>query len=284
MLIDTHAHLYWEDFQADFDEVIQRALEAGVIAIINIGVDPETSQKAAQLESSQIKFYSSIGLHPHEALRYTQGKLDLNVSIHKDITTLEEIYQKKPAKVILVGECGLDFLFNPDFLPSPFSAPQLKELQINLFQAQIDLAKKLGLPLSVHCRDDRSQNLKNCEVWNQVIEMTKDHRGIYHCYSGLPTTTQRIIEETSFLVSFAATLTYPKNDYLIEAVKILPLERIVLETDCPFLPPQSRRGTRNEPSTVREIAQKIAEIKEISVEKVAEQTTQNALKLLSLSI
>lgn len=301
MLIDTHAHLYWPDFQQDFGEVIERALIAGVGTIINIGVDPETSRKALRqaqgklAEIPGLKVYSSIGIHPHEALRYTQGKHSLpirstqgkpnsDVSIQKDITAIEEIYQQNTSKVAMVGECGLDFLFDPEFIPPEFSLEQLKQTQIELFQAQIDLAKKLNLPLSIHCRDDRSQNPQNTEAWDKVINMTKNLTGIYHCYSGLPTTTQRIIEETNFLVSFAATLTYPKNDYLIEAIKMLPLKRIVLETDCPFLPPQSKRGTRNEPTTVLEIAQKIAEIKGITVEEVAEQTTQNALKLLPLSI
>lgn len=281
MLIDTHAHLYWPEFQKDFDEVIKRAQEAGVGTIINIGVDPETSQKAAELESDKIKFYSSIGIHPHEAIKYLP---DSNVSIRKDIETIEGTYQQNRSKIIMIGECGLDFLFNPDFITPQSPVDQIKQTQIELLQAQIELAKKLNLPLSIHCRDDRSQDPENTEAWDKVINLTKDHFGIYHCYSGLPATTERIIKETNFLVSFAATLTYPRNDYLIEAVKTLPLERIVLETDCPFLPPQSKRGSRNEPATVLEIAQKIAEIKGISEEEVVEQTTQNALKLLGLNI
>lgn len=280
-LVDTHAHLYFPQFQDDLEEVINRAKEAGVGVIINIGVDPEASKNAAQLENNQIKLYSSVGIHPHNAKNYLTNS---NVSIQQDIKKLEKIYQSNAVKIVLIGECGLDFLFDPEFVPSTLSLEQLKQIQIDLFQAQIKLAKKLQLPLSVHCRDDRSQNPANAEAWNKVIEMTTDHFGIYHCYSGLLKTTERIIKETNFLVSFAATLTYPKNDYLIEAVKILPLERIVLETDCPFLPPQSKRGTRNEPITVTEVAQKIAEIKKISLEAVATQTTTNALKLFNIGI
>lgn len=280
-LVDTHAHLYWEDFQNDFDEVINRALRAGIETIINIGVDYKTSKKAVELENSKIKFYSSIGIHPHESKSYLQN---YNVSIRNDIMMIEKIYRENTLKVVMVGECGLDFQFNSEFIPPDSSIEQLKQIQLELFQAQIELAKKLGLPLSVHCRDDRSQNPQNSETWDQTINLTKNHFGIYHCYSGLPVITKRIIKDTNFLVSFSATLTYPRNDYLIEAVKMLPLERIVLETDCPFLPPQSKRGTRNEPATVLEIAEKIAEIKEIAVEEVAEQTTQNAYKLLHLRI
>lgn len=112
--------------------------------------------------------------------------------------------------------------------------------------------------------------------------MTKDHFGIYHCYSGFEQTTKRIIEETTFLISFAANITYPKNEYLRETAKILPLNKILLETDSPFLAPQSKRGQRNEPAAVSEIAQLIADLKGISLEEVVAQTTKNAVSFLSL--
>ncbi len=280
MLIDTHAHLYWEDYTQDFNEVIQRALDAGVTTIINVGVDVKLSKKAAALESEKIKFYSTIGIHPHDSINYS---LNTNVSIHQDIEKLEEIYQNSTGKVVAVGECGLDYFFDhPGLLPSPVSIAQAKDLQKQLFQAQIDLAKKLNLPLIVHCRDDRSNDPENSEAWDEVLEMIKDHPTILHCYSGLPKTTQKVLNMPSILVSFAGTITYPKNEYLREAAKLLPLEKIVLETDCPFLPPQSKRGTRNEPSAVLEIAQLIADIKGVSLDKVASQTTKNAQEILRL--
>lgn len=251
-LTDTHAHLYWDSFKEDFDEVIARALDAGVNTIINVGVDIEKSEIAAKLESDKVKFYSTIGIHPHEALRLTQGKLS------EELEKLEQIYKSNPKKVVAVGECGLDYLDVDE---------QTKQLQKELFQAQIDLAKKLNLPLIVHCR----------EAWDDTIEMTKDCFGIYHCYSGQPPVTQKALQ-TNFLISFAGNLTYPKNDYLREAVKLIPLNRIVLETDCPFLPPQSKRGQRNEPANVLEIAQLIADLKEVSLDEVASQTTANAAR------
>ncbi len=256
MLTDTHAHLYWDSYKEDFDEVIKRALDAGVNTIINVGVDVKTSQKALEqakkLKGLTVK--STIGIHPHESLRLAplaQGKL------------LEEIYRSAPEKVVAVGECGLDYKEVDE---------QTKNGQRKLFQAQIDLAKKLNLPLIVHCR----------EAWDETIEMTKDSFGIYHCYSGLSHTTSYILHNTNFLVSFAGNLTYPKNDYLREAVKTIPLERIVLETDCPFLPPQSKRGQRNEPSSVLEIAQAVAEIKGLTLEEVAKQTSLNVKQILRL--
>lgn len=274
MLIDTHTHLYWKEFKDDFDKVIKRSIAAGVTAVINVGVDVELSKKA--LEQVQGKLaniqnfsaYSTIGIHPHESLRLAQGKL------LEEIKELEQIYRSNPEKVVAVGECGLDYVG---------VAEQTKQLQRQLFQAQIDLAKKLNLPLIVHCRDDRSKNPQNTEAWDEVIEKTRDHFGIYHCYSGLPHTTSYILQSINFLVSFAGNLTYPKNDYLKEAVRTLPLEKIVLETDCPFLPPQSKRGQRNEPANVLAIAQFIADEKGISLKEISIQTTENVKQLLKLN-
>src|SRR5258708_15326728 len=153
------------------------------------------------------------------------------------------------------------------------SIDEAKQLQRNLLNAQIDLAKKLNLPLLLHVRDDRSENPNNTECWDEAIDLTKDHFGIYHCYSGLMPTTQNL--SPNFLASFAGNAAYPKNEYLRDAIKFLPMNKICLETDSPFLPPQSIRGKRNEPSSVKEIAQTIAEIKGVSLEEVANQTTAN---------
>lgn len=286
MLIDTHAHLYWESFEKDLDEVIQCSIESGVTTIINVGVDVELSKKALRQAQSELAnipgltAYSTVGIHPHEAVKYSSA-----VSIHEDIEQLEKLHQSKPDQIVAVGECGLDYFFdnNPDHNPSSLSIDEQKNLQKQLFQAQIDLAKKLHLPLIVHCRDDRSKDPNSSEAWNEVLKMISDHPTILHCYSGLDKTTQQVLNIPNTLVSFAATLTYPKNDYLREAAKIIPLDRIVLETDCPFLPPQSKRGQRNEPAAVKEIAQLVADIKGISFEQVAFQTTKNAISIFSLS-
>lgn len=285
MLVDTHAHLFWDSYTDDLDQVVQNASDAGVKTIVNVGVDLPLSQKASDMESpnSNVKFFSSIAIHPEEAVRYAEY-LNPNDEILEDTNKLADIYKSNPAKVVAVGECGLDFAyFNQEgYVPNGCTLDQAKELQIQLFQSQIDLAKKLQLPLLIHCRDDREENPENTECWDMVIDMTKNHFGIYHCYSGLPQTTKRVLAETNFLFSFAGNITYKKNEYLREAIKIIPLERIVLETDCPFLPPQSIRGKRNEPSSVQEIAELIAEIKGLSFEEVANQTTQNAQKILEL--
>lgn len=292
MLTDTHAHLFWDSYKNDIKDVIKRAIEAGVSSAINVGVDVKLSKTATEQAKKEsrpdFKIYSSIGIHLEEVLRLAalaQDKLlSLDLSIQKDIEELEKIYLENKETVIAVGECGLDFAyFNREgYLPEGLSLEQAKDLQRKLFQAQINLSKKLSLPLLIHCRDDRTKNPQNTECWDEVVELTKDYKGIYHCYSGLLSTISFLLLTDNFLVSFAGNLTYPKNDYLKEAVRILPLERIILETDCPFLPPQSIRGQRNEPSSGKEIAQLIAEIKGISFEDVAEQTSENVKKLFGI--
>lgn len=283
MLTDTHSHLFWDTYKEDYGQVISRAIKAGVNSAVNVGVDIETSQKAAELESGNpgMKFYSSIGIHPHEASKYSDKSRESKDKLDRDIEALEKIYRQNPEKVIGVGECGLDSLFNPRYAPNGETLEELMELQRKLFKAQIDLAKKLALPILIHCRDDRGQNPENTECWDEVLKMTAGHYGILHCYSGLMPTTIKALE-TNFMFSFAGNLTYPKNNYLEEAVRIIPLERIVLETDCPFLPPQSIRGQRNEPSSVKEIAEFIAKIKGASFEEVAKTTSENCMKLFKL--
>lgn len=299
MLIDTHAHLYWDSFKDDLDEVVKRSVEAGVTTIINVGTDTETSQLALkqieELEQKGLTVYSSIGIHPHDAHKYSNNT---DESIQKDIDRLEEIYHSKnPSthsistqgrpessrrtthsarsgpRVIAVGECGLDFNFtNPDYIPSSLSTEQLKDLQRKLLTAHVELAKKLNLPLIIHCRDG----------WDEIFDYISGWKGVLHCFSGDLEISKKALN-TNFLISFAGPITYPKNEVLREVAKFLPLEKIVLETDSPFLPPQSKRGQRNEPSSVREIAQLLAELKNTSLENIAFQTTKNAQTIFGLT-
>lgn len=269
-LIDTHAHLYWESFKHDLEDVVSRSKEAGITVIINSGVDLEKSQEAILISKKVttlgIKSFAIIGIHPHDAVGYSSL-----AAIQTDIEKLEQIYHANKDIIVGIGECGLDYLENKNF-----------QKQQELFQAQIDLAKKLNLPLVIHCRDDRSQDPNNSEAWNKAIAMAGDHLTILHCYSGLLPTTNHIINTNNFIVSFAGNITYPKNDYLKEAARILPIEKIILETDSPFLAPQSKRGKRNEPSAVLEIAQTIAEIKGLSLAEVARKTSENGKRLFKI--
>lgn len=273
-LVDTHAHLYWDLYNDDLDQVIKRALEASVTTIINVGVDVQLSKKALEqvtevlTKFSGLKVHSTIGIHPHESIKYSDV-----VSIHNDIDKLEELYLSAPDQIVAVGECGLDFVGVDD---------KQKKMQTILFKAQIDLAKKLNLPLIVHCRDDRAQNPETTEAWDQTLSMIENQKAVLHCYSGFDKTTQKALLSPNLLFSFAATITYPKNEYLRKTAKILPLEKFVLETDCPFLPPQSKRGQRNEPAAVLEIAQLIADLKGVSLEEVAAKTTANTSAIFNI--
>ncbi len=277
MLIDTHTHLYWDEYLADLDEVVSRANQAQIDTVVTIGVDLTSSQKAADFTHPNLKVYSSIGIHPHEAKKY-QNSVELDQAI-KDIET---IYQNHPQKVIAVGECGLDFFFHPESEEhlAKLSTNQIKDLQRQLLHAQTALAKKLNLPLIIHCRNGNDPITEN--AWAEVFDIISDHYGILHCYSGDEIITQKALN-SRFLVSFAANITYPKNQYLRDAAIQLPLSKIVLETDCPFLSPQKTRGQRNEPASVLLIAQLISELKSVPLEQVIDQTTTNFHQLLTAS-
>lgn len=203
MLVDTHAHLFWDSFKEDLDEVIKRSIDSGVTTIINVGTSLETSQIALNqikdLEEKGLTTYSSIGIHPHDAYKHTDTQ-----KLKEDIDKLEKIYISNPKNVIAVGECGLDFNFaNPDYIPSSLSIDKLKDLQKKLFLSQIKLAQKLNLPLLIHCRD----------AWSEIFEFIKDERGILHCFSGDLEIVEKALK-TDFLISFPATITYPKNEIL----------------------------------------------------------------------
>lgn len=269
-MIDSHTHLYWDSFQLDFDAILDRAAQAGVDTIINIGTSLKTSTIAAGQKSDKVQIYSTIGIHPHEWEKYITNPF---VSIHDDIESLRGVYQINRSKVAAVGECGLDYHFqhNPGDKPSTLPISQVKQIQRQLFRAQVDLAKDLNLPVVVHCRD----------AWDEILNYLDGCQGVLHCYSGNLEDTKRVLS-TPLYVSYAANITYPKNDILRETIKIVPLERILIETDAPFLAPQSIRGQRNEPAYVLEVAKKLAEIKGLSATEVAKHTAENTHLLFGL--
>lgn len=270
MLIDTHAHLTWDSFKPDLQEVVERAKKAGVTHVINIGVDMKSSKKAAQLKYPGIKCYSTIGLHPHEV-----SKLINNVSIHQNIEALEQLYQTSSGKVVAVGECGLDYHFenNPDYIPSSLPQDEQIKLQEKLFLAQIALAKKLNLPLIIHCRD----------AWNDILlPELQGVTGVFHSFTGNADQAKKILD-LGYYLGFSCIVTYPKNDYLREIIKSIPIDKILTETDCPFLPPQTKRGQRNEPANVAEVVKVIAEMKQISYEEAAQTIIENAKRLFKLT-
>ncbi len=246
--VDTHVHLHFPDFQSDFDQVIERARESGVKFFINVGTDSESSRQAIAIAERFDFVYATVGIHPHDV---------------KGVTP-EEMYQladlAKHPKVVAIGEVGLDFYRNL----SP------EDVQRKIIIQFFEIAKHAGLPLVLHIR----------EAYEAMIELLKAHfeppiRAVSHCFSG----TQKIMEELvelGLFISFAGPLTYKKNDSLREAARACPEERILIETDAPFLAPQAHRGKRNEPAFMIETARWMAELRGISVEKLGKIILRNS--------
>ncbi len=267
MLIDTHCHLDFKDFDKDRDEAVKRAYDAGVQKIINVGCDMESSRRSIALAEKYDFIYASVGLHPHEANSQLLKQLS---KPHSDSWNELEKLAEHP-KVKAIGECGLEYY------GVRCQVLGVKEKQKNIFKKQIELAIKLNKPLIIHCRD----------AHNDVLDILKSYflgrksklNGVIHFFSGAPRQAREYLG-MGFMISFTGVITFSR-DY-DEVVQSAPLEKILIETDTPFVAPIPYRGKRNEPSYVIEVAKKIAEIKNIPLEKVAEQTSENALKIFSL--
>ena len=251
-LVDTHCHLDFPEFDLDRDEVIQRAKNQGIAYIINIGSSLRGSKKSLELAKNYDFIYATCGIHPHEA-----DKVDAKTKIE-----LKEL--AKEDKVVAIGEIGLDYYRN-------YSK---EENQLSLFRSLINLAKDLNLPLVIHNRQAESDTL-------QILKEAMPIRAVVHCFSG----DEKFLEECldlGFFISFTCNIGYKKAENLRRLAKLLPLTRLLLETDAPYLPPETLRGKRNEPMYVKHLAREIATIKEISIEEVAKITTENAKTFFKL--
>ncbi len=255
MLIDSHAHLEMPEFRRDLTEVIQRAKASGIDYIFTVGTEKKDWNRALEIAHSHPSVYSILGVHPHNAKEIDE----------ETYPTLRKLCADD--KVRAYGEIGLDFYRN--------LSPQ--DVQLNRFREQIQLAKELGLPIVVH---DREAHQETLEILKS--EKAEDSGGIIHCFSGDYHMAQECIE-MGFYISVPGTVTFKNTGGFQEIIKRLPLESLLIETDAPFLAPVPFRGKRNEPSYVRYTAQKVAEIKKVSIEKVAEVTTENALRVYRLS-
>jgi TatD DNase family protein len=252
MLIDTHCHLDFPQFDRDRDQVIRRAKSSGVDYIINIGSSLEGSRKSLELSRQYDSVYAAVGIHPHEADNFTKQEEDSIRALAKE------------EKVVAIGEIGLDYYKN-------YSKA---ENQRALFLSLIGLAKELNLALVVHTRQAEAETLK-------ILKDTMPVRATVHCFSGDEAFLKECLN-LGFFISFTCNITYKKAENLRRLVKIAPLERLMLETDAPYLPPEGFRGKRNEPLYVKSLAAEMARIKEISVEEVARATTHNAKTFFSL--
>lgn len=251
MLVDSHAHLEMKDFDKDRDRVIARALAAGVSHIITVATTIPDAQKALNIAQKNESVYVAIGIHPHEVKDISEGDYD----------ELRSLTQEK--KVVAFGEIGLDFYRNH----SP------REIQLSRFRELLRLGKDLGLPIILHDRDAHAEILKILQE-----EGNGQWKGVFHCFSGDYEMARKILR-MGFLISIPGTITFKKSTTQQEVVRRIPLEKILLETDCPYLAPAPFRGKRNEPAYIRNTAARVASLKGLSFEDVARITSLN-VKLL----
>ncbi|MBI5284636.1 MAG: TatD family hydrolase [Chloroflexi bacterium] len=262
-LIDTHSHIQDAEFDADRDEVIKRARQAGVELILALGVDAANSRLAVALAERHERVLAAAGVHPHDARDTNEAQLD----------ELEELAQHP--RVAMVGEIGLDYYRNL----SP------RDQQLRVLRRQLATAGRVGKPVAVHAREAHEDMMPLLEQWSRDMGgRLPDGRplGVLHYFSGDAGQARRYIER-GFVISAHTSVTHPKAALLHEVVRATPIEHLVVETDSPYGAPQRYRGQRNEPAYVAEAVEKIAELKGMTAAEVAEATTRNALRLLDVS-
>ena len=263
VLVDSHTHIDMRLYNRDRDQVLERARGAGVAAVVDVGCDLDSSRAAIRLAAQYSEVFAALGFHPHSAAKMRDS----------DLERLSELAQHP--KVVAIGEIGLDFYRNL----SP------REVQVEAFKKQLALARRLRLPVIVHCRDAQEEVLSILTEWAYGaggVGGAKEPLGVLHCFSGDRELSQRYIE-MGFLLSIAGPITYPSS-YAMEIAHHISLDKLLIETDCPFLTPQPYRGKRNEPSNVSFVAEKIGEIRGVPTDVVAEHTTANAAQLFRLPL
>lgn len=268
-MIDVHCHLNFKAFANDYDAVIKRAVEAGVDTIINVGTKLDSSKRAVELTQQYENLYAIVGVHPHHA-----DKIELGSNW---LIELEAITKSSP-KVVAIGEIGMD---NYHYQSNGITDPKA---QRELFERQIELAHKLKLPLQIHNRHAGNDIL---EVLNANKNLLMKIPGMFHCFSGDLNFLKSVLD-LGFFVGFDGNITYkglaPGEDTALpDLVKAAPLDRIVIETDSPYLTPEPHRGSRNEPSYAILIARRVAEIKGVSLEEIEAQTTKNVHTIFNLN-
>lgn len=292
-MIDTHAHLDFPQFDGDRDETIKRFLASGGRWLLNIGVNTERNQKSLQLAEKYEQIYCTLGYHPEELAEKSLDEL---------LPEVEDFLLKKGKnkKVRAIGEIGLDYFHNP----------KNKDDQKKLFIKQLEIASKLNLPVILHCRESyedvfdlisnfefrilnqisiSSAQIKMEEGDDNMLEIAENAelqvpRFVLHCYSGNLEQTEKFLQLPSVYFSFTGNITFPKKSEaeIFQVVRKIPENRIMAETDCPFLAPHPYRGKRNEPSYVRLVLEKMAEIRKISFEEMEKITDKNAKQFFNL--
>ncbi len=254
MLVDSHAHLEMPQFEEDLPQVLQRARDWGIGAIITCGTHLEDSRRAVEIAAEHPEVFASVGIHPHEANTFSSETF---ISLSK---------LASHPKVVAIGEMGLDF----------YRELSPRKVQIEAFRAQIRLAKEVGKPVIVHDREAHSTVLKILEE-----EGGGELPGVLHCFSGNTAMATKCLDMGLF-ISIPGVITFKNSAQLRNVVLHVPLDRLLLETDSPFLAPIPFRGKRNEPAFLRYTAQKVAKVLKLSLEEVAQRTTRNAISLFGL--
>ncbi|MFS0881633.1 hydrolase TatD [Bacillus sp. 7586-K] len=255
MLFDTHAHLNATQFEEDVVEVIERAKSENVSHIVVVGFDRETITRAMELTEQYDMIYAAVGWHPVDAIDMTDEDLDWikQLAAHP--------------KVVAIGEMGLDYYWDK----SP------KEIQQEVFRKQIRLAKEVKLPIIIHNREATEDVVKILQEEN-----ASEVGGIMHCFTGSLETAEQCMK-MNFYLSFGGPVTFKNAKKPKEVVKEIPMDFLLIETDCPYLTPHPFRGKRNEPSYVKYVAEQIAELKGLTFEEVAKKTSDNAMKLFGIT-
>ncbi len=256
MLIDTHCHLDFKDFNGDRNDVLKRARDMGIAYIINVGSSMEGTTRSIQIAGDNDFIYAAIGIHPHEADSVSENDIRLFAG-----------FLNKP-KVVAVGEIGLDYYRNISS----------RENQKKLFVSLLKTAKAAKLPLITHNREAHADTI---DILKNI--MGDSVRGVMHCFSGDEAVLKTCLG-MGFFISFTCNITYKNAARLREIAKLVPMDRLLIETDAPFLAPQDFRGKRNEPMHVRYAAEEVAKIKGLSFNEVAKVTTENAARLFKLKI
>lgn len=253
-LVDSHAHLDFNDFDGDREKVLERAESRGLKLIINIGCDLQSSQKSIRLAEKYPIIYTAVGIHPHEAAKVPPDYLKLlrEMSVHP--------------KVVAIGEIGLDFFRNR----SP------RDRQIEVFRRQLQLAREVNLPVVLHDREAHEEMVSILEA-----DGLPPAGGVMHCFSGDLSLAKKSME-MGLYISIAGPVTYPKNKVLGQVAATVPADRLIIETDAPFLPPASMRGKRNEPGNVVFTAEKVAALRGTTGEKIGRICLENTKRLFSI--
>jgi TatD DNase family protein len=261
MLIDSHCHIDSDSFDMDRDDVVQRAKDAGVAMMLNIGTgDPHADdyRKAVAVAEKYENVFASVGVHPHDAKLYDDAA-------EKHLTELA-----KSEKVIAWGEIGLDFYYDH----SP------RDVQREVLRRQIRTARELDLPIIIHSRDADGETV---EILTEECAGDNFRGGIMHCFGGTASMAEALMQ-IGFLISFAGNVTFKKADNLRDAARVVPMDKLLIETDCPFLTPVPFRGKRNEPAFVEHTARFLADFYDVEFDTLAEQTTRNFLDFFRLKL